>query len=230
MDDEPERLEEKSKQDAYVFVDLGFMSAISRYYQQYKHVNIDYEKFFDNLCEIKGYKRVETYIFTAKKTEKNFLLEITNKYDVKKHLEELKRVNDETDLLNYENELREKAKRKFQGKERFIARLNRIKDTRVNEDGRLQWIGTYLKQKGVDVRLAVEMTRLALRGNIKNFILVSSDSDFVPVVKMVKDEEVHVTLAYPKKNISGVGKSSQLELAVNDWIDISEHFINQNLF
>lgn len=53
-------------------------------------------------------------------------------------------------------------------------------------------------QKGVDSLLAIDMLKLALKGAIQKAILISSDSDFVPVVRALRDEGIFVVLYYYK--------------------------------
>ena len=49
-------------------------------------------------------------------------------------------------------------------------------------------------QKGVDVWLAVDMMRLALKQQMQKAVLVAGDADYVPVVDAIKNEGVSVTL------------------------------------
>ncbi len=55
--------------------------------------------------------------------------------------------------------------------------------------GRLQFMGGDApRQKGVDVLLALDMLRFALKGNYDTAILISGDGDFADIARMVKDE------------------------------------------
>ena len=56
--------------------------------------------------------------------------------------------------------------------------------------GRLQFgaAGSPPRQKGVDVLLATDMLRFAIKGNYDTAILISGDGDFADIVRMVKDE------------------------------------------
>lgn len=59
--------------------------------------------------------------------------------------------------------------------------------------GRLQFgQGNQPLQKGVDVLLALDMLRFALKKNYETAILVSGDGDFADIVRMVKDEGLRV--------------------------------------
>ena len=49
-------------------------------------------------------------------------------------------------------------------------------------------------QKGVDMRIGMDMARLALRQTVRAVIVVTGDSDFVPAFKYVRREGVKVIL------------------------------------
>lgn len=51
-----------------------------------------------------------------------------------------------------------------------------------------------LKQKGVDMRIGMDMARLCLRDMVRAVIVVTGDSDFVPAFKFVRREGVKVFL------------------------------------
>ncbi len=52
-----------------------------------------------------------------------------------------------------------------------------------------------LKQKGVDIRIGLDMARIALKGLVDILVLVTGDSDFVPVMKFVRTEGIKVYIA-----------------------------------
>jgi uncharacterized LabA/DUF88 family protein len=52
------------------------------------------------------------------------------------------------------------------------------------------------EQKGVDVLLAIDVLRLALKNKIDKAIFITGDSDFVPVIQAIKDEGVGTILFY----------------------------------
>ena len=49
-------------------------------------------------------------------------------------------------------------------------------------------------QKGVDMRIGLDMARLALRDMVRAVVVVTGDSDFVPAFKFVRREGVKVML------------------------------------
>lgn len=51
-----------------------------------------------------------------------------------------------------------------------------------------------LSQKGVDMRVGMDMARLALRDMVRTIVVVTGDSDFVPAFKYVRREGVKVIL------------------------------------
>src|SRR5690606_3434971 len=51
-----------------------------------------------------------------------------------------------------------------------------------------------IKQAGVDMRIGMDMARLALRDMVRSVIVVTGDSDFVPAFKFVRREGVKVIL------------------------------------
>ncbi|WP_294120862.1 NYN domain-containing protein [Sphingomonas sp.] len=50
------------------------------------------------------------------------------------------------------------------------------------------------QQKGVDMRIGMDMARLALRDMVRTVIVVTGDSDFIPAFKFVRREGVRVVL------------------------------------
>lgn len=52
-----------------------------------------------------------------------------------------------------------------------------------------------LRQKGVDLRIGLDLARFALRELVGSVIVVSGDSDLIPAFKFVRREGVRVTLA-----------------------------------
>ncbi|MEA3453131.1 MAG: NYN domain-containing protein [Patescibacteria group bacterium] len=57
----------------------------------------------------------------------------------------------------------------------------------INNQGK-KWVS--FKEKGVDVRIGIDMTRMAYDGELKTAILASSDSDLQPAVKELNKRNV----------------------------------------
>ncbi|WP_164780891.1 NYN domain-containing protein [Sinorhizobium meliloti] len=76
-----------------------------------------------------------------------------------------------------------------------------------------QVVGADKRQKGVDVRLAVDMMTHAFRGNITRATLFAGDADFVPLIKALVSEGLHVTLWHPPQanaELRGAADSTRL--------------------
>jgi uncharacterized LabA/DUF88 family protein len=66
-----------------------------------------------------------------------------------------------------------------------------IKEPRALEDRDFR---LDINQKGVDIRIGLDMARLALREMVRAVVVVTADSDFVPAFKFVRREGVKVML------------------------------------
>ena len=91
-------------------------------------------------------------------------------------------------------------KKRVANHNKFRYSLNKLRQFKVKE-GRLQKVFTEqgkpdFIQKGVDVQLAIDMLKLALKGAIQTAILIACDADFIPVVRVMQDEGVVVHLYY----------------------------------
>lgn len=51
-----------------------------------------------------------------------------------------------------------------------------------------------IKQKGVDMKIGLDMASLSLKKQVEKIILITGDSDFVPAIKMVRREGIIVQL------------------------------------
>ncbi|EDP6822514.1 NYN domain-containing protein, partial [Campylobacter upsaliensis] len=47
-----------------------------------------------------------------------------------------------------------------------------------------------LKQKGVDIKIALDISKLSLRKDIEKIILMIGDSDFIPAIKLARREGI----------------------------------------
>jgi len=81
--------------------------------------------------------------------------------------------------------------------QRFISYLKKSPRFEVRL-GRLQKIENEFRQKYVDVFLSVDLVKLACKGIIDKAVLVSGDSDFVPAIKVAKEEGIVTILYYSK--------------------------------
>ncbi len=101
----------------------------------------------------------------------------------------------------------EEENRRFGSAQKFHDRLRNISRFEVRE-GRLEYRGVDDKgkkiftQKRVDILMASDIVQLATKGKISKAILLTGDSDFLPVVKIAKNEGVEITLVHGAKKCS----------------------------
>ena len=76
-------------------------------------------------------------------------------------------------------------------------------------------------QKGVDMRIGMDMARLALRDMVRTIVVVTGDSDFVPAFKFVRREGVKVILEPMGHNVRPeLRQHSDIVLAPPPKVDI----------
>lgn len=104
------------------------------------------------------------------------------------------------DCLPYQSPIpTEEESRRVSSKRKYFAALRRLPCFEVRE-GRLEFRGNDKKgkpmfeQKRVDTLLALDLALLSGKKQITHAALVTGDSDFIPVIKVVKSEGVLVWL------------------------------------
>ena len=73
----------------------------------------------------------------------------------------------------------------------FEVRRGKLQEIRNDDDNVIDVV-----QKQVDVLLSIDLVHLASKRRITNAALVTGDSDFIPAIKLAKNEGVHITLWY----------------------------------
>lgn len=79
--------------------------------------------------------------------------------------------------------------------QRFHSRLRALQNFEVKL-GRLQQKDGKFFQKGVDMRLGIDIVQMSMRGQIDKAIVITSDSDFEYAIEKAKESGVKVSLAY----------------------------------
>ena len=95
---------------------------------------------------------------------------------------------------------------------KFALRLGRLSDTQLNyhlntettkkllqgklevEDISQQDLVLNIEQKGVDMRIGVDISSLAFKNQVNQIVLISGDSDFVPAAKQARREGIDFIL------------------------------------
>ena len=121
----------------------------------------------------------------------------------------------------------ENEKQRQRNYDRFISKLKLAKPKIVVKEGRCQKIDNDFQQKGVDTLITMDLLRIPKKTGIKNIIVLTSDTDFVPIIKDLKQEGIETILAYftDKRRKSAFSLSNHLWKACNQKILIKkEHF------
>ena len=90
-------------------------------------------------------------------------------------------------------------KERFSKRQKFYSAIERLPRFQVRL-GRLEYRGNkpdgspIYVQKRVDMLIGIDMVQLSLKGQIQKTILIAGDSDFTPVVEMVKQNGVLTVL------------------------------------
>lgn len=85
----------------------------------------------------------------------------------------------------------------------FVVRLGRLVRRGIDK-------GTgkpFLEQKQVDVYMAADILMLSLKRAVNHVVLITGDSDFIPVCNIARDEGVQITLVHgdrPAKRLQAV--------------------------
>ena len=112
--------------------------------------------------------------------------------------------------------------------DKFISKLKLVKPKIIVREGRCQKIDNTFQQKGVDTLMTMDLLKLASQRKTDSIIILTSDTDFVPIIKDIRNEHnMQVILAYftDKKRKSAFSLSNHLWKACNKRILIRrEHF------
>lgn len=120
---------------------------------------------------------------------KDFKIDTTNFYAGKIHIP--KQVPELVAKSNMIAEAQRRLKRSLsnEGINYIMAGHVRLQDTKNDGNGKIQGV---FKEKGTDVRIAVDMVALACDKNLETALLLSSDSDMQPAVKELTKRGISV--------------------------------------
>lgn len=172
-------------EETLVFIDEGFLSRLSKYLGEGKYLKFDKINFAKYIANEKGLFAKHIFYATAPPFQSGTPTE------------------DE--------------KRRKEGYDKFKNKISLKKDFTFLE-GRCQKIKdnsgkTIYHQKGVDTVLTMALSSFRIDfPTIKKIILVACDSDFVPVIKMLKEKGIEVILFsyYERKRNTEFSRSHHL--------------------
>ena len=191
--------------DTFIFLDSGFLSKLNKYFGGGKYIVYDIIKFSEHLCNKQNLNCKHIFYYTAPP----FQSDIPTK-------EEKERQN------RYDS---------------FVKKLS--KNTKITiREGRCQKLisqkdyATY-SQKAVDSLMVIDLMSLPIENkDINEIILIVCDSDFVPVIKKLKEYKIMVLLYtyFTKRRNTNFSRSNHLIEVVSRYALINkEDFINSKL-
>ena len=174
-----------------IFIDANFLSKLSNHFGNGKYFKYDLIGFSKNLCEKEKLVCKGIYYFTAPPFQsKNPTKEEENKRE---------------SYDRFINKLRERE---------VIVREGRCQRLKINDK-------FIYKQKGVDILITIDLMSVPLKFQaIKKIILIASDSDFVPVIKNLKEDGIKTILYtyYEKIRDTNFSRSNNLIKSVYKYV------------
>ncbi len=185
-----------------VFIDGGYISILTKFAFPDKDLprRLNFELLCKNICDKRGVELLRGYYYHCPPFQSQYPTE-------------------------------EEKKRK-QGHDKFIHGLKQLKRFQVRE-GRLSKIYDENKkpiyiQKGVDVLLAIDMIKLILKGAIQRVIILACDSDFVPVVRAIREEGAIVELYHFTEGEDSFRSSRYLIDEVDECFELSKELLEKS--
>lgn len=182
-------------EDALMFIDEAFLEKLSKHFGKGRYIKFDKILFARNLAKKQKLVCKNIFYYTAPPFQSD-------------------------------PPAKEEEKRKY-GYDRFV---NRLKEKGVIvREGRCQRLkadGKFtFKQKAVDVLMAMDLTNIPIRyPDVKKIILISSDSDFVPVIENLRVNGVKTVLCtyYEKRRDTPFSRSNHLIKSVSKYVLLDE--------
>ena len=180
-----------------ILIDAGFLSKLGKYFGNGKYLKYDIIKFAEKLSKKQNLLCEHIFYYTAPPFQPS-------------------------------NPTKAENKRK-ENYDKFIKKLNKNNCITIRE-GRCQRITdkknnfTY-SQKGVDTLIVMDLMSFKKKYLETNkIILIASDSDFVPMVKQLKQENIEIILYtfFERKRTSNFSTSNHLLNAVTKYVKLTK--------
>lgn len=172
-------------EETLVFIDEGFLSQLSKHLGKGGYIKIDYIEFAKNLAKEQGLFLKHLFYYTAPPFQ---------------------------DAVPSKDQVKRK-----EGYDKFVSKFGKNKEITLRE-GRCQRVvgkdgNQTFKQKGVDALMVADMVSVPIKYPcIKKIILVTSDTDFCPIIGQIKELGINVLLYtyYERKRDSKFSVSHHL--------------------
>ena len=180
-----------------IFIDTGFLSKLSKYFGGGNYLTYDIIKFAENISSEQGLicKKIFYYICPPFQSE--------NPSD-----EEKKRKD------KYDTFIKKLSKNPL-----FILREGRCQRIKSSND-KFKFC-----QKGIDTLMTIDLVSIPIKfPDVKKIILIACDSDFVPVIKQLKEFDLEVILYtyFTKSRDTNFSRSSHLINVVSKYVRLTK--------
>lgn len=184
-------------EDSLIFVDDGFFGLVKKHFQKKSGKEKKYLQTFRNICKKENLNLKHLYIYTAPPYQS------------------FKPSKNESFLMSrYQNMVRMLKNKKW-----ITVREGRCQKV-INKDGSIDYF-----QKGVDALLVLDMYDFKeIYPNVQKIILIASDSDFVPLIKRMKEKGIIIILYtyFDRVRKSIFSTSNHLLGIASKWIKLNE--------
>jgi uncharacterized LabA/DUF88 family protein len=180
---DPKGSPDESLNSILVFIDEAFLSKLSKFFGGGKYIRFDRTKFSEYLSKKENKHLRDIYLYTAPPFQSG------------------KPTKEETSR----KEGYDKFKQKLLNNS-IIVREGRCQRLKINEDF------TYT-QKAVDILLAIDLVSTPIKyPKVKEIILIASDSDFIPAIKFLEEQNIKTVLYtfFEKKRKKEFSTSNEL--------------------
>ncbi len=179
-----------------VFIDAGFISKLKKYFGNGNYLKTDLIKLSNNLSKKHNLDCVKIFYYTAPPFQSG-------------------------------RPTKEESQR-FRRYRKFKARLSKYPNIIIRE-GRCQRLkidGNFkYGQKAVDILLTMDLTNVPINYlDVKQIILMTTDSDFVPIMENLKQQKIKTILYtyYDRKRDTNFSRSNELIKSVSRYVQLTK--------
>jgi len=190
-------------ENTLIFVDDGFFGLVKKHLQKKEGKNKRYLQTFRNICKREGLNLKHIFIYTCPPYQSP---KPTKKEDFL--------------MSRYQNMTKMLINKRW-----ITLREGRCQKI-INEQGKEEF-----SQKGVDALVILDMYDIKDNyPDIKNIILIASDSDFVPVIERMKQKGIEIILYtyFDRKRHSRFSTSNQLLKVASKWVKLNESYFEDS--
>lgn len=182
--------------EGLVFLDAGLLSKLSKYFGRGKYLVYDIAKFAHNILKKENLNCQQIFYYTAPPFQSD-----------PPSQEEIKR-KERYDLFI----------KKLLNNKKIVIREGRCQ--RLKIDGKF-----IFKQKAVDSLMIMDLMRIPIDfPDIKKIIILASDSDFVPIIRYLRDlgTEIILYTHYSKNRRSNLSRSNELLKTASRYVQLTK--------